>query len=62
MPRFHVSVLRTDDSESTWEIPALDLEDALNRAIQTSGGASGIYSVWDPDDPMGMPLLERDVA
>ena len=61
MPNFHVTHLGPDDSEDSWAIPSDDPEAALSAAIEAAGGTEGIYSVWDPEDPMGMPLLERTI-
>lgn len=59
METFEVTLL-ADDLESSWQIPAQDPDEALEIAIAASAGV-GIYSVWDPLDPMGMPLVEREV-
>lgn len=61
MPTFHVTHLSTNDSENSWDIPAEDPEAALSTAIEAADRAEGIYSVWDSEDPMGMPLVERTV-
>jgi thiamine biosynthesis lipoprotein ApbE len=59
MPIFDVTLLGPDDSEHSWRIHARDPEAALSAAIEASDRTSGIYSVWDPDDLVGMPLVER---
>jgi hypothetical protein len=61
MPVFQVTHLGIDDSENQWSIPADEPEVALTIAIETAGHSRGIYSVWDPEDPMGMPLGEQTI-
>ena len=61
MPTFHVAHLGTNDSENSLNISAGDPEAALSAAIEAASRAGGIYSVWDPEDPMGMPLVGRTV-
>lgn len=39
-------------------VPAQTPEEALSGMQDLQGHRPGIYSVWDPDDPRGMPLLE----
>jgi hypothetical protein len=61
VPVFQVTHLGVDDAEYQWNIPADDPEVALTIAIEAARHSRGIYSVWDPDDPMGMPLGERTI-
>jgi hypothetical protein len=61
MPVFQVTYLGADDSENQWSSPADEPEAALAVAIEGADRRRGIYSVWDPEDPMGMPLAERTI-
>lgn len=62
METFEVTLLCEDDSEFIWSVEALVPEEALTNCLERAVGKSGIYSVWDPEDPHGMPLLERTVG
>lgn len=45
-----------------WQIEATHPDEALREAVRLASNAPGIYSVWDPQDPMGMPLVECEVV
>lgn len=55
---FPVTLLTSGNEDLSWHVSAATPSDALLEAINRSGLRSGIYSVWDPDDPFGMPLVE----
>jgi hypothetical protein len=55
METFEVTLLCEDDTEFRWSMEALVPEEALNSCLERAEGKSGIYSVWDPEDPHGMP-------
>jgi hypothetical protein len=57
--KFEVTLLTDDDSDISWKIAAETPEQALEEAMRLPDACAGIYSVWDPQDPNGMPLLER---
>lgn len=54
---FAVSVLDESGHEHVGRVHAQTPEDALKGMQDLQGYRLGIYSVWDPDDPHGMPLL-----
>ena len=56
---FSVSVIDESGSEHLDSVSAGTPEDALRRMQVAQGYRRGIYSVWNPDDPHGMPLLEE---
>ena len=62
MEMFEVTLHCDNDEEFTWIIEALIPEEALTNCLELAVGQSGIYSVWDPEDPHGMPLLEKTVG
>lgn len=62
MEIFEVTFLGDDDSEATRRFEAATPEDALGAALIQMEIKQGTYSVWDPQDPHGMPLLERTVG
>ena len=62
MTDFPVTVLLESSEEITLSIRAARPGEALDRAVEATGGVSGIYSVWDPEDPMGMPVFEQVVG
>lgn len=49
-----------DTSETEWIVSAPNPEVALDQVLALSG-EPGIYSVWDPEDLFGMPVLERTI-
>jgi hypothetical protein len=51
-----------DAQEDSWLVEATDPNDALEEAVRLASDAPGMYSVWDPQDPMGMPLVEREIS
>lgn len=55
---FAVSVLDESSHEHVEKVHAQTPEEALKGMQDLQGYRPGIYSVWDPDDPHGMPLLE----
>lgn len=61
METFHVTLLGDDEVDLEWFITAVNPSVALAEALVASQGSPGIYSVWDPLDPHGMPLLEEEV-
>lgn len=62
MEIFEVTFLDDDDSEVAWCCEAATPEDALGAGRIHMESKHGTYSVWDPRDPHGMPLLERTVG
>ncbi len=58
MEMFPVTYLSDHDSME-WTINAATPEEALDEAVSRKESAEGVYSVWDPQDVRGMPLLER---
>lgn len=58
---FEVTFLGEDDSELTWIVEAETPETALKECSAKANRQHGTYSVWDPEDPHGMPLLERTI-
>jgi hypothetical protein len=56
---FEVTLIGDDDTDQQGRITAASPEDALAEGFHMSQGQPGIYSVWDPSDLFGMPLLER---
>ena len=58
---FSVSLIDESDEEHVSAVPARTPEEALKRMQVAQGFRSGIYSVWNPDDPHGMPLLEQNL-
>ena len=57
--KFEVTLLTSDDSDISWKIIAETPEQALEKAMRLPDACAGTYSVWDPQDPNGMPLLEH---
>jgi hypothetical protein len=55
---FEVTLLTTADTTFSWKVVAETPEQALEIAMGLPGACAGIYSVWDPQDPHGMPLKE----
>jgi hypothetical protein len=56
---FEVTLLTDDDFDISWKIIAESPEQALEKAMRLPNACAGTYSVWDPQDPNGMPLLEH---
>ena len=56
---FAVSVLGESGHEYVGTVQAQTPEDALMGMQDLQRHRPGIYSVWDPDDQHGMPLLEE---
>jgi hypothetical protein len=56
---FEVTLLTTADTTLSWKVFAETPEQALGIAMNFPDACAGIYSVWDPQDPNGMPLIER---
>jgi hypothetical protein len=57
--RFPVTLMLEDGSEKSGYFDSPDPTGALESAMAAWDRLSGIYSVWDPVDPWGMPLAER---
>lgn len=57
--RFPVTLMLEDGSEKAGYFNSPNPMAALETAVDAWDRASGIYSVWDPDDPWAMPLAER---
>lgn len=55
---FPVSILLGSSEELHLWVEASDPEVAVTKVRRLEGDVPGIYSVWDPEDPMGMPVLE----
>jgi len=55
---FEVTLLNDLDSTISWSISADTPEQAIAFARKHPNSGTGIYSVWDPQDPNGMPLME----
>jgi hypothetical protein len=58
---FNVTVMTDDDIDSV-TVNAVNPEHAIQCGILLTAGATGIYSVFDAADPLGMPVLERTVG
>lgn len=58
---FEVSLLTDVDTTFSWKVVAETPERAIDVAVDSPDACAGIYSVWDPQDPNGMPLGERTV-
>ena len=61
METFEVTLLADSDENSAWKFDASTPTEALSEAYRASNGACGVYSVWDPQDVNGMPLIETTV-
>jgi hypothetical protein len=61
METFHITLLDDYEENLEWFITAANPSVALAEALVASQGSPGIYSVWDPQDPQGMPLLEETI-
>lgn len=48
--------------ERSWRVDANNPSDALSAVLGLSGSRTGIYSVWDPQDPHGMPVVEQTIG
>ena len=56
---FSVSLIDESDEEHLSAVPARTPGEALKCMQVRQGYRPGIYSVWNPDDPHGMPLIEE---
>jgi hypothetical protein len=59
METFEVTLLSDSDENLSWTFDTSTPVEALSEAYRASSGASGVYSVWDPMDAHGMPLIEE---
>lgn len=60
MPQsFPVTYLSEEGAVQEWEYPTPEPGEALDTAMAVNHNRPGVYSVWDPEDRFGMPLLER---
>ena len=58
---FEVTLLTDNDFDISWKITAETPEQALEKAKKLPDARPGTYSVWDPQDPNAMPLMEHIV-
>ncbi len=58
--RFPVTLMDENGAEQSGYFDSPNPMAALEAATDAWDRASGIYSVWDPHDPWGMPLIEQD--
>lgn len=59
---FPVTILLECIEERHLWVEASDPEEAVVRARVLERDVPGIYSVWDPEEPMGMPVFEQIVG
>jgi hypothetical protein len=57
---FEVTLLTDVDTTLSWKVIAETPEQAIEIALGFPNACAGIYSVWDPQDPTGMPLKEYE--
>jgi hypothetical protein len=55
---FEVTLLTDLDTNLSWTVLADTPDQAMSLVRDYPDAVSGIYSVWDPQDPNGMPLME----
>ena len=56
---FEVTLLKDVNTTLSWTVTAETPEQALEIAMSRQNASTGTYSVWGPQDPNGMPLLEH---